>query len=798
VAVQTLIIENIVRNMNKVKTYAVELVKVDKAAEAVQKEVPRANRAMSRTGTAANQGAQGATVLARRLGKVAIAYASIATAQKVLQTGIRRAESERRIKFLAEGYGEAEQLALAASKAAKKFGQSQTEANSALATAYARLRPVGASLKDIESVYAGFNTAARLSGSSAVEAAGAFRQLAQALGSGTLRGDEFNSIAEQVPSILTAISKETGIAQGKLRDYAADGMITAEVMIRALKRIEKEGADQLAAAMGGPAQATKNLQNVFEDLAVAVSKYLVPEMADSMSMLGTTISNLEGPIRAVGRLLGWMIGEANKALMAVNAVFGARLEDRYSRTAMGAAAKGGTVGNLGANVKGSGIQDLENLVAEVNRNRGGRAQTEAGLNALQQARSVLQSQWGDANKAGGTAGQERIVNLNKQITQAQTALTARLESINRATQVQPTAAPDTANIVAGAKGGGGGGGGANAAQKAAEKQARLDAQRAESTKRLTTEIERQFEIKNKSTDLEKEVARINHDYVDTLVEIGQVLDVNEQARLKSLATAIKQLDIAEATADAEETRAAKAKRAAEEAKRAAEAAKGDLEKYTDQLGADLANTEGMIVQMATTVENAMAQAMSTAVMGVIDGTKTAEEAFAQMFKQIGAAFIQMATQMIAKALILKALNVMMPGPGMNDSGYSGGFGHDFWFPKMADGGYVTGPTNALIGEGGEPEYVIPESKMGDAMARYSQGATGEQVLDGPASAQSSPAGGMGTPEVVIQGGVLNFDGSQYIKQDQAPALVMQGAALGEQRALKRLRMSPGARRKVGI
>ena len=41
--------------------------------------------------------------------------------------------------------------------------------------------------------------------------------------------------------------------------------------------------------------------------------------------------------------------------------------------------------------------------------------------------------------------------------------------------------------------------------------------------------------------------------------------------------------------------------------------------------------------------------------------KTAQEAFADMFKGIGKAFIDMATQMIAKALVLKALGVLFPG-----------------------------------------------------------------------------------------------------------------------------------------
>ena len=52
---------------------------------------------------------------------------------------------------------------------------------------------------------------------------------------------------------------------------------------------------------------------------------------------------------------------------------------------------------------------------------------------------------------------------------------------------------------------------------------------------------------------------------------------------------------------------------------------------------------------------------------------------------------------------------------------------------FAEGGYVDKPTRAMIGEGGESEYVIPASKMDSAMSRYKKGARGEAVVEGSAS-----------------------------------------------------------------
>ena len=88
---------------------------------------------------------------------------------------------------------------------------------------------------------------------------------------------------------------------------------------------------------------------------------------------------------------------------------------------------------------------------------------------------------------------------------------------------------------------------------------------------------------------------------------------------------------------------------------------GKIQDYMNTLKEDLADFEGQVVKTAQVVETELARAMSSALIGLIDGTKTAEEAFAEMFNNIGRAFVDMATQMIAKAIILKALGVLTGG-----------------------------------------------------------------------------------------------------------------------------------------
>lgn len=236
--------------------------------------------------------------------KVAIGVAAFSAAQ----TGIQRAESERRIKILGERFGEYAQLQDAATKAADKFKLSQTEANQALANAFARLRPLGVSLEDITSTFGGFRTAAILGGATAAEASASFTQLSQALGSGALRGDEFRSIAEQAPLVLQAISDETGIAAGKLKEYASEGLLTSDIVIKALKRIEDEGASRLAEALDGPAAKIKEFQNATEDVQVALTETIVPELSRSFVILAGIINDLKPVIQAVGSFAARVLG----------------------------------------------------------------------------------------------------------------------------------------------------------------------------------------------------------------------------------------------------------------------------------------------------------------------------------------------------------------------------------------------------------------------------------------------------------------------------------------------------------
>ena len=73
-----------------------------------------------------------------------------------------------------------------------------------------------------------------IAGSSQEEMASASLQLTQALGAGALRGEELNSVFEAAPNIIRTIADYLGVGVGEIREMAADGQITAEVVKNAM------------------------------------------------------------------------------------------------------------------------------------------------------------------------------------------------------------------------------------------------------------------------------------------------------------------------------------------------------------------------------------------------------------------------------------------------------------------------------------------------------------------------------------------------------------------------------------
>jgi tape measure domain-containing protein len=231
--------------------------------------------------TRALQGVQSRTTqLNGGLNRLKTAIAGIGLtvlARQAVNTSANFAKLNVRLGLLTKASGTFARSQEIAANAQKAFGLSATEALEGITDITARLQPLGVGVEDIKSTFFGFNTAAKLAGASAIESSNAFRQLAQALGSGRLQGDEFRSISEQIPTLLAPISDELGVTVGELKKFASEGKLTSEVVLRALRKIETDGGASLKALLeNDPTQVFKNLSNETENLSRAFGEVLEP------------------------------------------------------------------------------------------------------------------------------------------------------------------------------------------------------------------------------------------------------------------------------------------------------------------------------------------------------------------------------------------------------------------------------------------------------------------------------------------------------------------------------------------
>lgn len=95
---------------------------------------------------------------------------------------------------------------------------------------------LGISMKQTAALTETVSKAISISGGSAASAEAALMQFGQALASGVLRGEEFNSIAEQAPGLLKAIAMGMDTNVGSLRAMAAEGKITGDELVKALSK----------------------------------------------------------------------------------------------------------------------------------------------------------------------------------------------------------------------------------------------------------------------------------------------------------------------------------------------------------------------------------------------------------------------------------------------------------------------------------------------------------------------------------------------------------------------------------
>lgn len=160
---------------------------------------------------------------------------------------------------------------------------------------------LGKSTDDILKFTEDVSNAMLLGGGSAASQQAALVQLGQALGSGTLRGDELNSIMEQAPKLAETIAKGMGTTIGSLRKLGSEGKLTAKDVFDAVRK----QSDSLK----------KDLGNMPWTVAQASSR-----IRDSVAQLFFSIENKFGFGDKVARVMATIADQVDKLTIKINAI----------------------------------------------------------------------------------------------------------------------------------------------------------------------------------------------------------------------------------------------------------------------------------------------------------------------------------------------------------------------------------------------------------------------------------------------------------------------------------------------
>lgn len=198
--------------------------------------------------------------------------------------------------------------------------------------------------------------AVAVSGASAGAADAALTQFGQALGSGILRGDEFNSVMEQTPALAKAIATGLGVTTGELRNMAKEGKLTMDVLVPALERAKESVDDQFNTRI-------LTISAAFENLNTSAIKWIgeldkstgaseafakaINEIANHLTVVASLAAGA-GVIWSVGKIRTW-IAASIQASAAMSAQAAATRNLSAAQQALTATGKGlgGALGFVG-------------------------------------------------------------------------------------------------------------------------------------------------------------------------------------------------------------------------------------------------------------------------------------------------------------------------------------------------------------------------------------------------------------------------------------------------------------------
>ena len=276
-----------------------------------------AARAQAEQAAAQDKTAAASSALTGHLKNLLGAYVGLQTVQKLVETSDRMTQINARLQLMT---GSAEAAAAAQDKiyqAAQRSRGAYMAANlvkmdmADMVAQLGTLAPDAFSSTDELIAFAEqLQKQMAISGASGQSAQAAMVQLTQALASGTLRGDELNSVLEQTPMIAKTIADYMGVTIGQMREMASEGAITADVVKNAML----DAAEETNAAFEQMPMTWSQAWTMMQNVALQA----LQPVLNAIGLLANNLDVIAPIVISVAAALGTYVVAANAATVATN------------------------------------------------------------------------------------------------------------------------------------------------------------------------------------------------------------------------------------------------------------------------------------------------------------------------------------------------------------------------------------------------------------------------------------------------------------------------------------------------
>lgn len=190
------------------------------------------------------------------------------------------------------------------------------------------LKDTGASTNELLQFTDTLNKSMIVSGATTAEATGALRQLSQGLAAGQLRGQELNSVMEQLPIVADMIAKEMGVTIGELRKLGEQGKITGDLVFKSILAASGEMDTKFSKVTGTVSQGFTKLGNSTLEFVGLMNKGTDASnaMARALDRVSAAVTEGNERVKKSGHLMAFLqrpgVGGYEKGTSWIDAIAG--------------------------------------------------------------------------------------------------------------------------------------------------------------------------------------------------------------------------------------------------------------------------------------------------------------------------------------------------------------------------------------------------------------------------------------------------------------------------------------------